>query len=336
DRDERQRHQREAAVTGEDGRDRERLQAVEVDERAARRGEERDRRRRAREELREVDLRVEERIGEEQLDRPELPLLGEEPHGEERRRHEQHQADVDEEQLEEVLEDVLAEAERHEEDEVGVEVVPREQQEERPDDVEERLREEPVELLREKRPDAPSRDARHSRSRRSTKRSSSVRLRGPSSSSGQPAAMHARASSAVTCSRTRRVSSSLVPCSCARCASSVPSSARSIASRPTPRTPSTRAASAASSPRVRRTSSPARCTWRRSESTRSARTSFPRCRMSTRSQTLATSARMWLERTIVVRPPSVVMSWRSSRTCAGSSPTVGSSSTRTCGRPTSA
>src|SRR5439155_19304853 len=69
------------------------------------------------------DGAVAEWIGEEELERTESPLLGEEAHGEQRNGEDQHQADVDEEDLPEVLHDVQAEAEGDEVDEVGVEVV---------------------------------------------------------------------------------------------------------------------------------------------------------------------------------------------------------------------
>ncbi len=74
------------------------------------------------EELAREDLSVTERVREQQLHRAELPLLGEQPHRQERdgERH-PFGRHVDEPQLEEIVEDVHPEAELGEEVEIGVE-----------------------------------------------------------------------------------------------------------------------------------------------------------------------------------------------------------------------
>src|SRR5262249_45059667 len=136
-------------------------------------------------------------------------------HGEQWHRQEQDEAQVDEQQLEEVLEDVLAEAEGDEEHQIGVEVVAGEEEKDRPHGVEERLGEEAVEFFAQQCSEPPrgERETAHASrsSSSSTNMSSRVRLRGPSSKIGSPASTQRRARSDVTRSRERCVSASVAP-----------------------------------------------------------------------------------------------------------------------------
>src|SRR5438552_10496887 len=270
------------------------------------------------EELPHHDLHVAHRVRPEELERAELPLLGEEPHGEQR--HEDEEQPLNVEQL------ILPEAARHvraahqdEEAEVGVETIPGQDEEDGGERVEEERAEVERELLAS---DGDDRHAECGPSRtRPRKTSSRPGVSWRSSSTVQPRCL--------TASPTARASSaSLAP------STTKPSAAGSTVSTPgtAPSAPATSAGGPSTLSTMRR-----RPPRRRASSPGPpSATSRPRAMTMTRSHSAATSARTWLEKKTVRSPRRPASSSRISTTCAGSRPMVGSSRRRIGGSPSNA
>src|SRR2546427_2740209 len=117
--------EQEAEVAGEERCHGEGVECVEQRGTERRRGEEPEVGEEGGEELPREQLAVAYRIREEELEGAELPLLGEEPHGEERQHEQGHQAVVEEHEAPEATRLVGA-PDEHEEDDVAVEEVARE------------------------------------------------------------------------------------------------------------------------------------------------------------------------------------------------------------------
>src|SRR5581483_7325540 len=242
-------------------------------------------------ELPRDDLAVADRIRPEELERAELPLLGEEPHREERHEHEQQALDVEELVLPEAARQIHP-THQHEEPEVRVEEVSRQHEEHGGERVEEERREVERELLRRDREDRHEASPPSTRRRKISSRSAvswrSSRMTQPRRSSTSPAAR--------TGSPSPPVSSTNAP--------------PSTSTRSTPGTAASAAATSADGPSTRRTS-------RRRRPSRALRspgvpspTRRPRAMTITRSHTASTSERMWLEKKTVRVPR---RSWISSR-----------------------
>src|SRR5262249_5673007 len=96
-------------------------------------------------ELPREQLAIAHRPGEDELERAELPLLGEEPHGEEREHEQRDQPVIEEDEAPEPR-SLVGAAHEHEEHEVAVEEVAGEEQEHRPEHPRERAARERAEL----------------------------------------------------------------------------------------------------------------------------------------------------------------------------------------------
>src|SRR5208282_165545 len=128
-RDKRASDQQQAQVARDKRKQRKPVDAVNVDRVEHRQHEHHDEDRDRREILAAKYFTVAQRIGVKQFDRAELPLFGEQPHRNERQRQQQAQPDIREQQLPVVLDYIAGERDRDEENQVGVRIVSRQNQE---------------------------------------------------------------------------------------------------------------------------------------------------------------------------------------------------------------
>src|SRR5262249_54342088 len=311
---------REPHVAGEERGQRELLHAPHqhgVEERAA---EQQADDHQAGAELGRDDDPVGHGIGEEELERPEPPLLREETHGEQRNRQHQDQADVDEDELPEVLHDAEAEPELDEVDQVGVEVVAGVGEEGGGDEVDEGRPEVRPQLLAQQ-----CREGAHHWTAR-TNRSSSVGVTVRTSSSVQPRPTTRPATARCTGSARSARTTNRGPASPGAVSVSTPS---------TPGSDASAAATSAGGPSTRTTtrSAPSRRAARPAGV--SSATIWPPDMMTIREHSAPASASTWVDSS-TVQPSSPRSSSRISTVWTGSSPTVGSSRTSTGGSPSSA
>src|SRR5438552_6314148 len=315
--------QYESDVAGEHRRRRKGMEHVE-DRRTGRRPEEEHEVHDQRgDELAGKHLAVPHRVGPEELERAEPPLLGEEPHAQQWQDEERHEPVVEEHEAPEAGGQARA-AEKDEEHEVAVEEVTGEEHEDGGEHPRERTAEEDAELApadEEGLPHRPSAGATSARNASSSEASTGASPRSPQPWAVTSAATRARTSAPGSASTRQRAWP------------------LERASRSTCRTPGT-AASVAMSASAGAAASTSRHDVRRSRAARSAGRSAastrPPCRMTTRSQRPSTSASAWLETRMACASPSVRMRRRVSTECAGSRPPVGSSRRRTGGSPISA